>query len=140
MAKRNSPRNGWDFLEGLINHLPGWPTERQMVTIALIGTLWIMLQMAVENPKLWDVKLFEILIQGFALTGMLNMVLAFHFSANKADETKTENTGKFADAFKEQAITARAALPEASTPDVTLQPGETAQAAPSDIDNAEVKS
>lgn len=87
----------WDWLSRIG---PGWPTERQWVTIALVVTLWIMLQMAVNNPQLWDVKLFEILIQGFALTGMLNMVLAFHFAANKSDEDKSANTGKMADAMR----------------------------------------
>lgn len=100
----------WDFLDRLFDRLPGWPTERQWVTAALVVTLWVMFQMAVDNPKLWDIKLFEILIQGFALTGMLNMILAFHFAANKSDETKADNTGKFADAMKEQAITARAVV------------------------------
>ncbi len=130
----------WGFLSKLVDRAPGWPTERQWVTAALIGTLWIMLQMAVDNPKLWDVKLFEILIQGFALTGMLNMILAFHFAANKADETRTANTGKMADAMKAQAdassvatTTAAAAAgiqipppPPSSVPDLTIPPGETA--------------
>ncbi len=100
----------WAFLDRTFDRLPGWPSERQWVTAALVGTLWIMLQMAVDNPKLWGVKLFEILIQGFALTGMLNMILAFHFAANKADEVKSDNTGKMADAMKSQANATREAI------------------------------
>lgn len=116
--------NLWQFLDRALGRLPGWPTERQWVTMALVVTLWIMLQMAVDNPSLWDVKLFEILIQGFALTGMLNMILAFHFAANKGDEDKTKNT---AAAFR--AIEAAAnATGNGSMPDVVLEPGETAQA------------
>jgi len=107
--------NIWDFFDRTLDRLPGWPSERQWVTTALVGTLWIMLQMTVDNPKLWDVKLFEILIQGFALTGFLSMVLAFHFAANKADDAKTESTSKMADAMKEQAITARVVSDNTST-------------------------
>lgn len=128
MPKPNHPMGFWDFMDSVLERLPGWPSERQWVTAALVGTLWIMLQMTVNNPKLWDVKLFEILIQGFALTGFLSMVLAFHFAANKSDETKTENSGKFADAIKEQAITSRAAMPDQTPPDKLLHPGETARA------------
>lgn len=99
----------WDWLHRIG---PGWPTERQAVTAAIVATLWIMLQMAVNNPRLWDVKLFEILIQGFALTGMLNMILAFHFAANKGDETKADNTGKMADAMRAVAENAKTDTPQ----------------------------
>lgn len=92
--------NGWQFFDKLLDRLPSWPTERQWVTIGLFSIVLIMLQMGVNNPKLWEVKLFEILIQGFALTGLLNMVSAFHFSANKGDETRAENTGKAFDTMK----------------------------------------
>lgn len=105
---------------------PSWPTERQWVSVAIIATLWIMLQMAVDNPRLWEVKLFEIILQAIALTGLLNMIVAFHFAANKGDEQKAENTGR---AF--EAITATAKASDSSpTPDVTLKPGETARAEP----------
>jgi len=76
------------------------PTERQGVTIGLFALAGLMLGMAWVDPRLWEVKLFEILIQAVVLTGLLNMVGAFHFSANKNDEAKSENTGKLADAFK----------------------------------------
>lgn len=101
-----------------------WPTERQWVTVALVATLWILLQMAVDNPALWDVKLFEIILQGVVLTGLLNMVLAYHFAANKGDEVKSENTAKAFEAIK---ATANASGAEPK-PDVVLEPGETAQA------------
>lgn len=117
--------NGWQWLARIG---PGWPSERQWVTVATVASLWIMLAMAREDPKLWDIKLFEILIQGFALTGMLNMILAFHFSANKSDETKADNTGKMADAMK--AVAEGAAPSSDPAPDVILKPGETAQAEP----------
>lgn len=124
----------WQFLDRTLDRMPGWPTERQWVTAALVATMWALLQMAVDNPKLWDVKLFEILLQGIFLTGFLSMVLAFFFSANKGDEErakadrqKADNTGKLADAFT--AVATGQAPPKIDPePDFTLQPGQTAQA------------
>lgn len=77
--------------------------ERQGVTTGLFAFAVLMLFMAREDPRLWDVKLFEVIFQAVVLTGLLNMVAAFHFSSNKGSETATANTGK---AF--EAITATA--------------------------------
>lgn len=57
------------------------------------------------------------------LVGVLGTIAAMIFRTNRADETATENTGK---AF--EAIAAAAASTPAPEPDVTLKPGETAQA------------
>lgn len=92
----------WQFLDKRCSRIK-WPSERQWVTVGLFVLTGSMLKMAEVNPKLWDVKLFEIILQAIILTGIVNMVLAFHFSANKADESKVENTAK---AF--EAITATA--------------------------------
>lgn len=65
------------------------------------------------------------------LSGMATTAIGFYF-VNKAgqdelDAKRTENTGKMADAV----VAAAAAGSTGETkPDVTLQPGETAQAAP----------
>lgn len=101
-------------------------SERQAVTAGLFALAILMLAMAWFQPGLWDVKLFEVILQAVVLTGLLNMVAAFHFAANKQNEVATENTGK---AFEAVTATANAVAPT-SAPDVTLQPGETAQAAP----------
>lgn len=77
--------------------------ERQGVTLGLFAFAVLMLMMAREDPKLWEVKLFEVIFQAIVLTGLLNMVAAFHFASNKGSETARENTGK---AF--EAITAAA--------------------------------
>lgn len=77
--------------------------ERQGVTLGLFAFALVLLFMARENPKLWDVKLFEVIFQAIVLTGLLNMVAAFHFASNKGSEVARENTGK---AF--EAITAAA--------------------------------
>ena len=73
--------------------------ERQGVTLGLFALSIMMLLMARENPKLWDVKLFEIILQAIILTGLLNLVGAFHFSSNKGSEVARENTGKAFDAI-----------------------------------------
>lgn len=84
----------WAFLDKY------WPTERQWVTIWLFALIFVLLTMAYNSPTLWGVEVFKVIIQAVVLTGMLNMVLAFHFAANKGDEDRTANTGKLADAFK----------------------------------------
>lgn len=115
----------WQFLDRALGRLPGWPTERQWVTTATVALVLVLLGMAHANPRLWDVEVFKVIIQAVVLTGLLNMILAFHFAANKSDETKSENTGKAFDAI---AATAKAGGGE-QAPDVILEPGETAQAA-----------
>lgn len=83
----------------LLDRLPGWPSERLSVTLLLTALIGTLLMMARDNPALWDVEVFKVVVQATVLTGALNMVLAFHFAANKADEVKTENTGKAFDAI-----------------------------------------
>lgn len=78
-------------------------SERQWVTTGLFAMTGAMLAMAYFQPALWDVKLFEVVLQAVVLTGLLNMVTAFHFAANQASQKATENTGE---AFR--AITAAA--------------------------------
>ena len=109
----------WDWLDK-------WrpPGERAWVTILLAVLIAAMLQMAADDPKLWQVELFKTLLTASIISGGINMVLAFHYSANKGDEQKTANTRAAFDAIT---ATAQAATPP--EPDVILQPGETAQAA-----------
>lgn len=78
----------WDWLDRR------WPSERAWVTIALALLIAGLLQMAADNPGLWRVELFKTLLTASVVTGALNMVLAFHFAANKADEAKTANTAR----------------------------------------------
>lgn len=102
-----------------------WPSERQWVTIGLFGLSVGMGLMALAQPALWDVDTFKTVLQAIVITGLLNMVSAFHFSANKGDETKAENTRAAFDAIT---ATANAAAPVEPRPDAILKPGETAQA------------
>ncbi len=95
--------NFWDFLNNLVDRLPGWPTEKQLVMITTFAMGFMMIIMARSDPTLWDVELFKTLITVVIVTGCINMILAFYFTANKNDEKRVENTGK---AF--EAITATA--------------------------------
>ena len=99
-------------------------SERQNVTWAVYVLALLMLTMAFFQPELWDVELFKVLLQAVIISGFINMVLAFHFAANKNDEQKTDNTAKAFDAIT---ATANAGATQ-SEPDVILKPGETAQA------------
>lgn len=92
---------------------PGWPSERQWVTIGIYAMGMVMLTMGAIDKSLWQVELFKVIIQGVILSGLINMVLAFHFAANKSDETRAQNTAKAFDA-----ITALAP-PAASTDTIT---------------------
>ena len=107
----------------LIDRLPGWPSERQWVTIGAFFLVLYMLDMARRNADLWNVEVFKVIIQAVSITGLLNMIFAFHFAANKTDEAKTNNTAKAFDA-----ITATAKQSAHPEPDFVLEPGETAQA------------
>lgn len=82
--------------------------ERHFVTLAIIGLIILMLLMAREDPELWKVELFKTLLTAFSITGFLNMVTAFHFSATKGDEAKTDNTAKAFDAITATASAAGA--------------------------------
>jgi hypothetical protein len=99
----------WQFFDRTLARLPGWPSERQVVTFINVFLIWIMLRMARENGTLWDVEVFKVVFQALVLTGFLNMAMAFFFAANKSDEAKAENTGKMADAMKEVAKASTAA-------------------------------
>ncbi len=104
--------------------------ERQAFTAGLFAVLGLMLLMAWDNPKLWDVKLFEVLLQGVALTGLLNMAGAFHFTANKHAEQASDNTGKAFEAI----AAAAAATPADHQTDAAVAAEQVAGAA---VDEAE---
>ena len=86
--------------------------ERQWVTIGIFGFATLLLGMAWQNSALWEVEVFKVIVQAVVLTGLLNMVLAFHFSSNKGSEVSRENTGKAFDA-----ITAAATGQSSTSPD-----------------------
>lgn len=91
--------------------------ERQWVTIGIFSLTGGMLWMAHDNPVLWEVKLFEILIQAIVLTGLLNMVTAFHFSSNQNNENATANTGRAFDAITAAATGVAPSDAPTGTPD-----------------------
>ena len=96
----------WEFLDRLVNRLPGWPSEKQFVMLTTFAMGFTMLVMARNDAALWNVELFKTLITVVIVTGCVNMILAFYFTANKGDETRSENTGK---AFEAITATANAA-------------------------------
>lgn len=112
MQKRG--RSFWDFM------VEEWPNERGWVTIATFALAASMLKMAEVHPDLWEVELFKTLLTLVIGTAIVNMILAFHFTANKTDESKSQNTGKLADAFRAVADGA-----SGSTTDISPAPGST---------------
>lgn len=89
-----------EFIDKQIARLPGWPSEKQLVMLTTFGMGFMMIIMARNDPSLWNVELFKTLITVVVVTGCINMILAFYFTANRADEQKSENTGKAFDAIK----------------------------------------
>ena len=57
------------------------PTERQAVTIGLFSLAVLLIMIAVWQPDLWKIDAFKTVLQGVVMTGLLNMVAAFHFTA-----------------------------------------------------------
>lgn len=106
----------WDWLD------KRWPSERGWVTICTFVLAGSMLKMAEVHRELWQVELFKTLLTLVIGTAIVNMILAYHFTANKSDEHKTENTKA---AFEAITATANAGAGEPK-PDVELAPGETA--------------
>lgn len=112
----------WDWLDRR------WPSERAWVTIATFVLAASLLKMAEVHQELWQVELFKTLLTLVIGTAIVNMILAFHFTANKSDEKKAENTAKAFDA-----ITAAANAGSDGT-DAAQAADETAAAA---VDKAE---
>lgn len=106
--------NFWEWLDRR------WPGERAWIVVLLAILIGSLLKMADNNPQLWEVELFKTLLTATIITGALNMVLPFHFSANKTDEQKTANTGKLADA-----ITATANASGSGADTDAIRPGDT---------------
>ena len=73
--------------------------ERQAVTFAIFLLAAGMFMMARENPDLWDIELFKIILQAVVISGIIGSIIAFHFAANKSDEVKANNTAKAFDAI-----------------------------------------
>lgn len=74
--------------------------ERQAVTFAIFALAGGMFLMARENPELWDIELFKIILQAVVISGIIGSIIAFHFAANKGDEAKSENTAKAFEAIR----------------------------------------
>lgn len=77
--------------------------ERHFVTLAIFMLAAGMFLMARENPDLWEIELFKIILQAVVISGIIGSILAFHFAATKADEVKADNTGKAFEAIREAA-------------------------------------
>lgn len=111
--------NVWEFILYLVNKLPGWPSEKQLVMLTTFALGFTMLIMAKTDAALWNVELFKTLITVVIVTGCINMILAFYFTANKTDEEKTSNTGK---AF--EAITATAKSSKTTQDSTAIHEGD----------------
>lgn len=97
------------------------------VIVGFLGSLGILF--GIPIPKQNEQLIVYMLGQ---LSGFAAGIVAYHYGQKagdaELDKARVENTGKLADAVT--AAVAAPAPPAADRPDVVLQPGETAQAAP----------
>lgn len=94
-----------------------WPSERAWVTIATFALAASMLKMAEVHRELWNVELFKTLLTLVVGTAIVNMILAYHFTANKADEGRVERHEKTLDTIKAVASAAGGAEAEEAAAD-----------------------
>lgn len=85
-------------------------TERQWVTIGVFAVTASMLKMAEVHRELWNVDLFKTLLTLVVGTGLINAVVGFWFSANKADDARADLDAKRSDTTRAafEAVTATA--------------------------------
>ncbi len=87
---------------------------------AFVGALFVLFWKAIPQTNEQIITYMIGQLSGFAAT-----IIAYHYATNVQSQQATANTG---DAFKAITETAKAAQAGTSEPDVTLRPGETAQA------------
>ena len=108
----------WQFLDRQIGRLD----IRVLLTAGLYVMAWHALNM-IHGVKGFE-KLEELLVQALVIQGFLGLILAFYFAANQGDAVRSENTGKFADAMKEQAKATTAAAGVAPSDEGTIRDGD----------------
>ncbi|MFS0737565.1 hypothetical protein ABC347_10990 [Sphingomonas sp. 1P06PA] len=99
---------------------PGWPTERGWYAVALFVQTGAILAMIAAFPELRQDEFFKSLATAIVVTGWIGFAVGMRDNA-----AERRQTGEAVAAVHEMAKS----LPNAPQPDVTLQPGETAQAA-----------
>lgn len=98
-------------------------TERQWITAATFALAFFMFAMAINDPTLWRIDLFKVLLQGVVMGGLVNMVLGYFYTANSGDAAKTDNTGKAFDAISAVAQNTPAATGKPDDPVHTIEEG-----------------
>lgn len=98
---------------------PGWPTERGWYAIALFVQTDALLAMIAVIPVLRTDEFFKSLATAIVVTGWIGFAVGMRGNAEERKQTT--------DAISAVHEIAKS-LPNNSTPDVTLKPGETARA------------
>lgn len=94
------------------------PNERQLVSGTTVAFAVFLILLGKTDHALWNNEFYKLIVQAVVVTGFVNMILAYHFSAKHGDETKDANTSKALDLAK--------VADPVTKPDIQLQPGETA--------------
>lgn len=100
---------------------PGWPNERGWLTIALFVQTAALIGLIAWKSDLRSDEFFKAIANAIIVTGWIGFAVG-----QRQNAQDREQVGRAIETNHELAKS----LPVTAAPDVTLQPGETAQAAP----------
>ena len=98
---------------------PGWPNERGWLTIALFVQTAALIGLIAWKADLRNDEFFKAIANAIIVTGWIGFAVG-----QRQNAQDREQVGRAIDTMHEQAKS----LPTATEPDVTLKPGQTAQA------------
>jgi hypothetical protein len=92
--------NFWQFLDKLLDRLPGWPDGRGVVGVAVFGLTIMLLWMIKADESLRHDEFFKNVALLIIGTGFINGVVAFAFAQNKGSaDTAQRNAETLANQF-----------------------------------------
>lgn len=74
----------WQFVDKRLDQV-SWPRARTVAGAGIFSLTLIVLLMIREQPTLADNDLFKTLAQGIVLQGLLNLAMAFWFTAKERE-------------------------------------------------------
>lgn len=98
---------------------PGWPTERGWYATALFVQTGVILTMIAAVPALRTDEFFKSIATAIVVTGWIGFAVGMRGNAEERQQT-SDAIGAVHEIAK--------SLPNATAPDVTMKPGQTAQA------------
>jgi hypothetical protein len=101
--------NFWQFLDKLLDRLPGWPNGRGLVGLATFSLTVMVLWMVQSDLTLRKDEFFKVIATAIVLTGFINGVVAFFYSQNQLNSEASRTSQTFAESMGKQADATKAA-------------------------------